>query len=537
MTSAYILILAILILGGIIAAVGDRIGTKVGKARLRLFNLRPKQTAVVFTVITGIIVSASTLGILFGLSKSLRQGVFQLDEILKIRRRVKAELEEARKQKQLVEDELEQAQLRQEEARNQILKTENELKQTQKQLKSISNQANKLREEVKKILDEKKALLNQQENLAKQSKELQERVKRKDQELSLKEQEIDTQDQILLSRENELKTLTQKQNNLLKEQQTLVQEREKLIEEKNTILKEQQALVKEKNTLLEEKKTLVEDRKILLEEKQQLQSEINNRDEKIKELDEGIAAKNKEVIERENKLLSLGEKLNFVQKQVEFLAQYYQNYQELRERPIALLKGQVLALALVKIGENQDLDQAIDTLLRQANRTAIEALGYGNSNQRIVQITTNQVEQIKEELKSQNEYLLRIISAGNYVKGEREVRVFADLSRNQKIYNEREIIASVSIDPDTIKKQELQGRLDFLLSVAEFRARRAGFLGKMIIADGKILSLLNFVQQLQNSQQDIKEIRAITSNTTYTSGPLQISLIVINEDGQEILRL
>lgn len=63
-------------LGGILAALGDRLGSKVGKARLTLFNLRPKQTAVVVTVMTGTVIAASTLGLLFGLSKSLRQGFF-----------------------------------------------------------------------------------------------------------------------------------------------------------------------------------------------------------------------------------------------------------------------------------------------------------------------------------------------------------------------------------------------------------------------------------------------------------------------------
>ena len=83
MTSAYVLIIAILILGGSIAALGDRIGSKVGKARLRLFNLRPKQTAILITIGTGILISSSTLMVLFTLSESLRQGVFELDEILK----------------------------------------------------------------------------------------------------------------------------------------------------------------------------------------------------------------------------------------------------------------------------------------------------------------------------------------------------------------------------------------------------------------------------------------------------------------------
>jgi len=63
-TASFILIAAILILGGVIATVGDRIGTRVGR-RLSLFKLRPRNTAVVVTILTGSIISASTLAILF----------------------------------------------------------------------------------------------------------------------------------------------------------------------------------------------------------------------------------------------------------------------------------------------------------------------------------------------------------------------------------------------------------------------------------------------------------------------------------------
>ncbi|MFN5726799.1 MAG: DUF3084 domain-containing protein, partial [Pseudanabaena sp.] len=51
--AGYTLILAILILGSIIATLGDRIGTKVGKARLSIFKLRPRDTATVVTIATG----------------------------------------------------------------------------------------------------------------------------------------------------------------------------------------------------------------------------------------------------------------------------------------------------------------------------------------------------------------------------------------------------------------------------------------------------------------------------------------------------
>jgi uncharacterized protein (DUF3084 family) len=64
-----LLILAIIFLGGAIATVGDRIGTRVGKARLSLFNLRPRTTAILVTILTGSIISASTLGIIFATNK------------------------------------------------------------------------------------------------------------------------------------------------------------------------------------------------------------------------------------------------------------------------------------------------------------------------------------------------------------------------------------------------------------------------------------------------------------------------------------
>jgi len=44
--TAWLKILLLLILGGILSTLGDRLGTKVGKARLSIFKLRPKSTAV-----------------------------------------------------------------------------------------------------------------------------------------------------------------------------------------------------------------------------------------------------------------------------------------------------------------------------------------------------------------------------------------------------------------------------------------------------------------------------------------------------------
>jgi uncharacterized protein (DUF3084 family) len=51
--TGWFLLLALLVLGGVLSTLGDRLGSRVGKARLSLLGLRPKRTAVVITVLTG----------------------------------------------------------------------------------------------------------------------------------------------------------------------------------------------------------------------------------------------------------------------------------------------------------------------------------------------------------------------------------------------------------------------------------------------------------------------------------------------------
>ena len=50
---AWILIVFLILLGGLIAPFGDILGTKIGKARFSILKLRPKKTATIITIITG----------------------------------------------------------------------------------------------------------------------------------------------------------------------------------------------------------------------------------------------------------------------------------------------------------------------------------------------------------------------------------------------------------------------------------------------------------------------------------------------------
>ena len=98
--SGWLLILALLVLGGILSTLGDRLGSRVGKARLSLFNLRPRRTAVVITVLTGSLISALSLGLLLLVSRQLRVGLFELDALQERLRESRKNLDAAETERQ-----------------------------------------------------------------------------------------------------------------------------------------------------------------------------------------------------------------------------------------------------------------------------------------------------------------------------------------------------------------------------------------------------------------------------------------------------
>ena len=73
---AWILIVFLILLGGLIAPFGDLLGTKIGKARFSILKLRPKKTATIITIITGGFISAISIGLLILVSEEFRERLF-----------------------------------------------------------------------------------------------------------------------------------------------------------------------------------------------------------------------------------------------------------------------------------------------------------------------------------------------------------------------------------------------------------------------------------------------------------------------------
>lgn len=75
------IILIIAIMGGAIAFIGDKLGTKIGKRRMSIFGLRPKHTSIIMTIVTGILISAFTLGVLAIASENVRIALFGMEQL------------------------------------------------------------------------------------------------------------------------------------------------------------------------------------------------------------------------------------------------------------------------------------------------------------------------------------------------------------------------------------------------------------------------------------------------------------------------
>ncbi|MCS7173689.1 MAG: DUF3084 domain-containing protein [Armatimonadetes bacterium] len=83
MEIGYLLLPLLLLISGLIAYVGNVVGRRVGKQRLSLWGLRPRTTAHIVTVLTGMLIHLLTVGTLLGLSRDARTALFRLRETVR----------------------------------------------------------------------------------------------------------------------------------------------------------------------------------------------------------------------------------------------------------------------------------------------------------------------------------------------------------------------------------------------------------------------------------------------------------------------
>lgn len=164
------LILILAVVGGVIAFIGDRLGTRIGKRKLSIFGLRPRHTAVVVTIFTGVCITTVTFGIMAAVSENVRTALFGMD-------RLNAMIADTRAALDFTSGELERAQSAQEKASSELAKSEEEIARLEGEQSSLRAESDRLSAGNRALMMEKEGLVSINGRLAGENQNLQEDIR------------------------------------------------------------------------------------------------------------------------------------------------------------------------------------------------------------------------------------------------------------------------------------------------------------------------------------------------------------------------
>jgi uncharacterized protein (DUF3084 family) len=542
MASGFFLIGAILLIGGLIAVSGDRIGTKVGKARLSLFKLRPKQTATLVTIVVGTLISAGTLVLLFATNEQLRTGLFDLQKLQSNLDSTQQNLNQALDQNDRFKNELIAARTQQNSAREDLSSANQLLQNEVAQVNRLGTDIKATREELDKVNEEHDRLQREIDKLARSKEDLTAKIKiLKNQIGSLKQDvaELRDRNRNLIAKASEMDDRAHPQNSPAeRDRQTAVRDAQNSIENNDERLANLERQQKEKESALvvaedalkkssQSRELLVAQRDAKDKQRQALKQRISNLVSQQKEREKEVDKQTKQVRDRERRLSSLATQLKELEKE----------YEKFRQGDVVILRNGVLAFGVLKVTQPSQAQQAIDRVLSEANKTSIAALypaRAGADDDRVVEIHRFQVERAIERLRDGGEYVVRVVSTGNYILGDRKVIAILDVAPNVLAIRQGESLAETIVESsqpadDDRRELELRQQLNQILATCQLRAKRAGILSEpaVEIGDGKPANGLRFLERLKQTSGSVK-IRAIAATNARTAGPLRIRLEAYN---------
>jgi uncharacterized protein (DUF3084 family) len=473
--TGFVLIFAVACLGGVIATVGDRIGMKVGKSRLSLFNLRPRQTATLVSVATGMVASFSTLMLLIALDDQLRKGLFDLKDIQADLAAAQGDLESTQTEKNDVEKTLKKSTQLQKEAQSRLMETNESLEtavareeetlsrllDTQSQLSDVSEQATSLRDEINSLRSERQALVEEQATVRAQIAQRDSQIAERNQQLSERSEELSQVNAELAGRDSQIA-----------ERDREIAERESRLDELQT----QQAF--------------------LSEEIKGLEAEF-----------QGLRLGNVAIGRNETLALTITR------------ADSEAAAQDAVEDALSSANRFVARTILPGI-------ESVDNVAIRFDPLVVDEI--------VRSITDRQNYVIR--VSSVANYIVGepCVNAALTQGGDPCLQVNIAAVINEVRFQAGEVLASAPIEAN-ISNEALIEHFSLLRNTAEFQARRNGIIGyQPIIANGLSDPVLDFLGQVQRYGSPL-EIQAIASQPVLTTGPVYLDLVAV-ENGQVLFR-
>jgi uncharacterized protein (DUF3084 family) len=407
--TGWLLILAVLVLGGVLSTLGDRLGSRIGKARLTLFGLRPRRTAVLITVLTGSLISALTLGLMVSVSERLRTGLFQLDQL-------EGRLRSSRQALQVSIAQLSRSQVDLNRSRGALGRSAEALQQADR--------------------DRSRAEAGR------------------------------------LAARDQLQQVQSRARQLRAELTPLQRRRQQLEQERD-----------------------------------RLGRDVQRRDEELRQLQERTRRGQAELRDLEGKVLAL------------------------RSGDVVLSSGQPLTMAKISIPRSSLARQAVEDVLRQANGRAFEQVLPGQQvDRQLLLIPRSEVRKIERAIAGGGTWVVSILSAGNVLRGEKQVLAFADVRPSQRVIESGQVLASVILDPSERSPDQVRARLNLLLAATRTAAMREGVLAPTI--QFAVEPFNDIGRQLSDQPRSRPvQIQTVAARDSDTSDPVRVEVRVLGAAG------
>ena len=163
-------------------------------------------------------------------------------------------------------------------------------------------------------------------------------------------------------------------------------------------------------------------------------------------------------------------------------------------------------------------------MLRQANIQAYQRVLPGEKPDRqLLLIPRSEVIKVEKALRSGGPWVISIHSAGNVLRGEKQVLAFADVRRSRRVVEEGQVLASLSLDPEQREQKQVFARLNLLLAVARNESQRRGALNQRLQVDQQALNAL--ATQLAQRQGDTPVLlEAVSTRDSDSLDPIAVTV-------------
>jgi uncharacterized protein (DUF3084 family) len=522
------LLLIVLVSGGI-AYLADELGRKLGKKRLTIFKVRPRDTAKFGVVISGMVVSLLTIVLIVVLSSDVRAWIVQGRRAIKELKDTRRELDNLRVQQQ----ELSQ--------QGESLNREN------RRLSSDNAEKAKLGEsQAKKILAQRKELEAQRKEIQSQlesSRRLEGRVADLDQKLRRNREDLKARQQSLRLAQRDLSLVRQKVAQAVKLRDEATAIRNAAVEQSNEV-KEQNLALLQKNADLEKNV------KRLGTEIAQLERDTANLTEAREKAQEQLKLAQDQLVDLQAQLQTTERNLNSTQATLNQVATEYRlaqsfyskigaTFTKSREMPLIFRGGQ--EVVRVPLSRNLGLEQAkaaLESFLRSARARAAERGAEGIDRYAVADIfdhvdkqtnATIPSSEIKARIAQQvaeakEDVVLVAYSTYNAFKGEPvslEVGVFP----NPMVYRQGQVLAESAIDGKRDQAEIFSKVSEFLGTKVNERAKQDRMLPRAGTDEefGSITAkeILDLVGRVRAADRRVT-LRAMVDSDTRAADPLKL---------------